>query len=186
MDSIETKLYESATCCPMCDGKNITTESVLEKFEYGAGEKVALLSVYIPVNECKNCGYEFAGEKADELRHDAICNHLKLLTSGQIQAIRMRLGGSQKSFAELSHLGVASIQRWEKRQVLQSESNDMYLRLLEFPENVKRIERWNSGRDMEQENTPMRHEFQGKALDINGVSAHMRASQTFYLKRRVG
>ncbi|QJE03731.1 hypothetical protein HH212_26900 (plasmid) [Massilia forsythiae] len=185
MNSKETQVFSSITCCPMCEKEDVITERQLEKFEYGSGEKPALLSIYIPVNVCKSCGYEFVDEKADEIRHDAICNHLNLLTSSKIQEIRMRLGGSQKSFAEFSHLGVASVQRWEKRQVLQSESNDIYLRLLEFPENVKRLERWNAGLAME-ENTSKSHEFQGKGLDANGVSAHIRASQTFSLKRKVG
>lgn len=186
MNLIETKTEESAICCPMCEKERVITERELEKFEYGLGENATLLSVYIPVNKCQNCGYEFVGEKADELRHDAICHHLNLLTSVQIQALRMKTGGSQKSFAALSHLAVASIQRWESRQVLQSESNDIYLRLLEFPENINRIKRWNSGQNMEQESNSTVHEFQGKGLDTKGVSAHTRASQTFSLKTRVG
>lgn len=178
------KLAVESTCCPMCEQCAVTVQTELEKFEYGTGQEVALLSVYIPVHKCSNCGYEFVGEKADELRHDAICDHLRLLRPGRIQEIRMRLSGSQKSFAALTHLGQASIQRWEQRQVLQSESNDLYLRLLEFPENIERLERFNRCEDME--SGKGLGAFKGCGLGDKEVAAIEPVGKLFSLKKRVG
>lgn len=177
-------IVDQVGLCPMCDKGNVTTEIELEKFDYGVGAKSTVLNVYIPINKCTTCGYEFVGEKADELRYDAICDHLKLMRPGKIQEFRMRLCGSQKSFAALTHLGQASIQRWEQRQVLQSESNDLYMRLLEFPENMERLERWNRGEVMEQAkaSTP----FNGVGLNAQAVYALVPASQSFTLNKRTG
>lgn len=186
MNEIEKKIHEVPVCCPMCETGNVITELEMETFEYGVGEKLVLLNAYIPVSQCISCGYEFVGEKADEIRHDTISKHLKLLTSSDIKEIRIKLGLSQKSFAELSQLGWATIQRWEARQVLQSKSNDIYLRLLEFPENVERIRRFNNGQDMEQKNIHKPSKFQGKGLDNNAVITHISASQNFSLQRGVG
>lgn len=186
MNEIGKKIENKDSYCPMCEGSSVIANTELEKFEYGIGKNMATISVYIPVNRCQSCGYEFVGERADELRHDAICNHLKLLTPAQIQEVRMRLSGSQKGFAELTHLGQASIQRWEQRQVLQSESNDLYLRLLEFPENVERLVRWNRGEDMENRQDLKKIQFKGFGLDASAVSNLAPASQTFLLKRKAG
>jgi putative zinc finger/helix-turn-helix YgiT family protein len=186
MNEIGKKIENGNSCCPMCEAHSIIINTELEKFEYGIGKNMAVLSVYIPVNQCQSCGYEFVGERADELRHDAICNHLKLLTPGRIQEMRVRLSGSQKNFAELTHLGQASIQRWEQRQVLQSESNDLYLRLLEFPENVERLERWNRGEDMQKKKDLKKIQFKGFGLDASAVNNLGPASQTFFLKRKAG
>ena len=184
MNGHEMNVVEQTHSCPMCDKNTVSTQIELEKYEYGVGEKAVLLNVYIPINKCMACGYEFVGEKADELRYDAICDHLRLLRPGRIQELRMRLGGSQKSFAGLTHLGQASIQRWEQRQVLQSESNDLYMRLLEFPENVERLERWNNGGTMEEKKAA--RPFNGKGLNADAVCALVPASQSFTLKKRAG
>ncbi|MDN2699293.1 hypothetical protein O0882_23535 [Janthinobacterium sp. SUN073] len=183
MNEIGKKIEDGITCCPMCEAHDVVTQRELEKFEYGRGKDLAVLNIYIPVSSCRNCGFEFVGEKADEIRYDAICNHLRLLTPGRIQEMRVRLSGSQKLFAELTHLGQASIQRWENRQVLQSESNDLYLRLLEFPENVERLQRWNRGGGMDDVKISKENKFNGLGLDANAINNLAPASQTFFLRR---
>lgn len=180
------KTSESSTLhCPMCDCNSIVTSHEKESFEYGAGKESVKLHAYIPVSKCESCGYEFVGEKADEIRYDAICDHLRLLRPNKIQEIRVRLAGSQKGFSEFTHLGQASIQRWENRQVLQSASNDLYLRLLEFPENFERLTRWNRGEEMNKKETQSGSDFKGCALAPNEIEQLSPISKSFLL-RKVG
>lgn len=174
-------------CCPICESNKIEENYEREEFEYGSGNKKALLNTYIPINRCAECGYEFVGHKAMALRHEAICKHLRLLTPREIQELRFKLELTQKRFADLCSLGVASIVRWEQGQLLQSTSNDVFLRLLSFPENVERLRRWNAGADME-DTRPHNNiaQFRGLGLDQNDVADLLPGSQMFTLKRKVG
>jgi putative zinc finger/helix-turn-helix YgiT family protein len=183
MNEIGYGMKSDTPCCPMCEAHNVVTQFEKENFEYGVGKEATILSIYIPVNKCQSCDYEFVSEKADEIRHDEICNHLRLLTPGKIQEIRIRLGGSQRGFSELTHLGQASIQRWEKRQVLQSVSNDIYLRLLEFPENQERLTRWNRGEKMGCQSASKPSAFKGQALGAEEVKNLTPVSQNFLLRK---
>jgi DNA-binding transcriptional regulator YiaG len=157
----------------------------LERFEYGIGKQAVLLSAYIPIMKCQNCGYEFVGERADEIRHEKICEHLRLLSPKKVQEIRVRLGKTQKGFADLTHFGLASIQRWEQGKILQTESNDLLMRLLEFPENVERLNHWNDGKDMHSIATPQ-PSFKGNGLNASEIQSFEMASRVFLLNRKIG
>jgi len=94
-----------------------------------AGEK---LVVNTEAMVCSGCGYTtlhasqidaFTTKLADAHR----AKH-GLLTSGQIRAVRTRLGMSQEEFAKYLNVGVASVKRWELGKA-QDKSSDELIRL---------------------------------------------------------
>jgi DNA-binding transcriptional regulator YiaG len=87
------------------------------------------------VRICDGCGAEFVDEEGEEIRHDAVCRHLGVLTPREIQRLRERYG-SQAAFANLTGIGEASLSRWETGASIQSKAYDNYLRLLEKRQNV--------------------------------------------------
>ena len=62
--------------CPECDESEFTVFTEEDIFQYGAGSKVAELSAYIPVHTCTSCAFQFTDYEAEELRHEAVCQHL--------------------------------------------------------------------------------------------------------------
>lgn len=108
-------------------------------FHYGAGEEAVELTVNGPVWECETCGGRYTGEGAEEMMHDAVCDHLGRLRPSQIRKIRSALGMSQRVFGEHSEIGVASIKRWEAGTQIQSKVYDGLLRFyLSDIENQKK------------------------------------------------
>lgn len=67
--------------CDICEAIAITVRDHEEKFVYGSGIDQVLLSAVVPVSECGNCGEMYTGQKAEELRHEAVCKHLKGLSA---------------------------------------------------------------------------------------------------------
>ena len=122
--------------CPDCESHESHTELVNDVFEYGAGNDRVELRVSLPVHVCADCRGEFLSDIAEALRHNAVCNHLNLLTPTEIKEIRDRLTLSQAGLAELSGVGVASIGRWESGKILQTRGNDKLLRLLAIDGNA--------------------------------------------------
>jgi putative zinc finger/helix-turn-helix YgiT family protein len=171
--------------CPLCESHNIRTQHEREQFAYGTKDFEALLTAYIPIHKCEACEYEFVGEKADTARHESICQHLGLLTPSEIKEIRVRTSGSQKTFADFTGIGEASIQRWEQGQILQSKSNDLLLRLLRFEENVIRTQQYRQRKPMDKECLQNRT-FVGRALDATKLGTLARSSDQFTLKRKTG
>ena len=125
--------------CPACDKQAIQERWSEESFEYGLGEHSATLEVRVPLCHCENCGLEFTDHRAEEIRHAAVCRHLKLLAPAEIIAIRERNGMSQQAFADLSRIGRASLARWESGSIFQNASADSLLFLLCFSENIERL-----------------------------------------------
>lgn len=118
--------------CGSCDTPGLRTELVRDPFIYGAGEDAVELAVEIPVHTCSYCG-SYTGEEAADIRHDAVCRHLGLLTPNEIRELRGEYEMSRAAFATLTGLGEATIARWERREVIQNVANDRYLRLLQNP-----------------------------------------------------
>lgn len=127
--------YTVALQCPDCGHTPIRTETIPHKFAYGVGPDATELECILPVRICDGCGAEFVDEEGEEIRHDAVCRHLGLLTPREIQSLRERYG-SQAVFASLTGIGEASLSRWESGASLQSRAFDNYLRLLQRPENI--------------------------------------------------
>jgi transcriptional regulator with XRE-family HTH domain len=63
-----------------------------------------------------------------------------VLTSDEIRHIREEYGFSRAEFARLTRLGEATLNRWENGILVQNLAYDRYLRLLCFPENVRRLQ----------------------------------------------
>jgi len=89
-------------------------------------------TVHAPVVACKQCGSRtVADEQADEINRktaDAYRRKHGLLTSDQIRDYRRRLGDkSQREFAEILPLGLATVKRLETGSV-QEKSTDRLIR----------------------------------------------------------
>ena len=124
--------------CPLC-GDGVTTSWTRQTFGYGSGESAVELSVEVPVYRCGVCDFGFTDERAERLRHEAVCDHLGVLTPAEIRRIRERHGMTRAQFAQVTGLGEASLNRWENGLNIQTHANDRYLRLLEHPEIMRRL-----------------------------------------------
>ena len=125
--------------CEFCGAMGLRTDLVRDPFIYGAGSTAVELVADVPVHTCSECGVSWTGDEAETRRHEAICRHLGVLTSDEIRAIRLEHGMSRAAFARLTGFGEASLARWERREVVQSTSNDRYLRLLRDPAVFARL-----------------------------------------------
>jgi putative zinc finger/helix-turn-helix YgiT family protein len=126
--------------CVACGSTEITRTTVDETLEYGSGQSPAQIRVSIPVLRCATCGAEYGGSEAEDIRHEAICRHVGVLSPKEILAIRSRRGLSRQKFAELTRLGVATLARWESGEILQNPAMDAYLRLIARPEIFQLLE----------------------------------------------
>lgn len=62
--------------CPDCDSKKVVTEQLDDTFQYGLDADHVMLTVNIPVERCEDCGAQFCGWKAEEIREAAVQEHL--------------------------------------------------------------------------------------------------------------
>ena len=129
------------TRCGQCGSSRISVRNEVDAFVYGKGADASDLSVTVPVLTCKDCGFQFTDQRAETLRHEAVCSHLGVLSPARIREIRSRAGMTRERFAELTGFGIASLARWETGELIQNASHDRYLRLLEYPENLERLRR---------------------------------------------
>ena len=145
MASVENGSPEPS--CSLCGSSAIETAIHSHGFHYGSGERTAEISVEVPSRECRDCGFTFLDAEAEELKHDAVCRHLGVLTPGEVRRIRKRYGMDRADFAEVSGLGVATLARWENGLLIQTIASDRYLRLLSHPDNMQRLRSMSSGED---------------------------------------
>lgn len=120
---IETRL------CPDCDcpmGQTTKRQSFL----HGTASDEVELTAEVPIWHCPSCDFESAGGGAEELRHEAVCRHFRLLTPREIRCLREAHGLSQAQFAAATGIGLASIKRWETGALLQNVAADNLLRLI--------------------------------------------------------
>lgn len=125
--------------CPTClEMSGYTVESRREIFTV-RGE---LIEVDTRVAVCDRCGGDIGLQELDDstfrdaysiyrARHD-------LLQPDQIREIRAKYGLGQKAFARLLGWGDVTLARYETGS-LQSEAHDVTLRLVEDPQNVRRL-----------------------------------------------
>lgn len=125
--------------CPNCDHDIVTMSIRSDIYRYGSGDSIIELPIEIPVYKCESCGFQFTDWKAEQIKQNALCRYFGVLTPKQISSIRKRLRMSRKRFAEVTGLGEASLSRWEKGINIQNPAMDRYLRLLEDPENFRRL-----------------------------------------------
>jgi putative zinc finger/helix-turn-helix YgiT family protein len=135
-DNLKPKVFE----CPNCGSMRIDTRIIKDKFQYGSGAKAVELEALVPFRKCPDCGFEFTDSEAEDLRHEAVCRHLGVMTPTEIFALRKNYGLTRAEFAERSRIGEASLARWETGELIPNPANDCYLYLLSFPENLERLE----------------------------------------------
>ena len=125
--------------CPECESSDINTSYEIETVPYGSGDKTVNLTCRVPVRKCGDCGTVFTDDQAADIRHEAVCRYLRVLTPAEILEIRDRYGLSRSGFSKLTHVGEASLARWENGYLIQNSANDQLLFLMQYPENVKRL-----------------------------------------------
>lgn len=127
--------------CPNCGSIELTTESVEDNFLFGADPASQVqLTAIVPLHTCNSCEFQFTDSAAENLRHEAVCKHLGVLSPTDIRGIRADAGLTRKEFAEFSKIGEASLARWETGELIQSAAYDQYLKLLVYKENIERIQ----------------------------------------------
>jgi putative zinc finger/helix-turn-helix YgiT family protein len=141
MDAIKSFHSQAHVQCPFCDSDKVKTKWAADSFVYGEGEKAVTLKVHIPERKCLNCDSEYTDEQAEIIRHEAVCDHLGILSPREIISIRERLDLTQQEFASITRIGRASLVRWETGALYQNPANDSYLYLLGFRENVEKLKR---------------------------------------------
>jgi putative zinc finger/helix-turn-helix YgiT family protein len=111
-----------------------------QRFPYGEGSEAVELEVLVPVQKCSKCGFEYIDDAAEDIRHEAVCRHLGVLTPDEIREVREEYGFSRAEFSRLSRLGEATLTRWENGSLIQNNAYDQFLRLLRYPENIRRLQ----------------------------------------------
>lgn len=139
-DSISFERYTSSDNeCDCCESTNIDFSLEELCFHYGTGEKKVLLSADVPVKTCNDCGMQTTCEEAEEIRANAVSDYLGVRRPKEIREIRMKYGLSRAKFSELSRIGEASLARWETGKGAPNAALNMYLGLLENPQNLSLI-----------------------------------------------
>ena len=127
--------------CPQCEANRVSTVIQEQEYVYGTGESTIKLKVKIPVHTCNQCELQFTDWEAEEIKHNALCEHFGVLNPTQIRQLRKKHGMSRIAFAQLTGLGEASLNRWEKGINIQSIAHDRYLRLLNNPAFLIQLKR---------------------------------------------
>ncbi|KHD09212.1 hypothetical protein PN36_14910 [Candidatus Thiomargarita nelsonii] len=126
--------------CPVCEQYNVQTTIENDTFTYDAVE----LTASIPVRTCNDCGFRFTDEIAEEVEHEAICQHLGVIIPKEIGAIRKQYQLSWTEFSEITTLDEVSLAHWENGELIQNPVIDKFLYLLKFPENLERLKKKNA------------------------------------------
>jgi len=140
---------ETVTCA-MCGSSDVKTRQIEDSFEYGNGNSTVSLSALIHVHSCDKCSFEFTDSKADDLRHEAVCRHIGILTPREVCDVRKNM--SKAEFSRQTGIGEASLARWERGFLLQNVAMDNFLYLLSLPGNLEALQRrHNDSAHMESE-----------------------------------
>lgn len=133
MNESTTNAAAAGLTCPQCGESAISTLIRRDKFVYGSGDSAVELIVDLPVRHCNICDIHYIDSEAEDIKHEAVCQHLGVLPPAAIVNIRKKHGLSRAAFAKITGLGEASLGRWEKGINIQNPGNDRYIRLLEDP-----------------------------------------------------
>jgi HTH-type transcriptional regulator/antitoxin MqsA len=117
------------TACPLCGG-TLTRETRKVKTRYRDQDQY----YDQPGQYCSSCGEAFLNSEdlaaTAAIRKDFEKTVDRLLTAGQIKAVRTRLGLSQRRAGELFGGGPMAFSKYERGIASQSRSTDILLRLL--------------------------------------------------------
>lgn len=79
MNGTTTVGEEAELSCAQCGAGGVSTFERRHTFRYGSGDAAADLTVDLPVR-CGKCGFEFLDRESEEIKLDAICKHLGVLS----------------------------------------------------------------------------------------------------------
>lgn len=133
-------LVKENLTCPLCGDVGITTTTQPHSFNYGTGEMKVQLTVDAHVRRCSSCDFEYLDHATENLKQEAICQYLGVLSPKEIRSIRQKYRMSRPKFAQVTGLGEASLNRWENGLNIQSLAYDRYLRLLAIPDTMRTLE----------------------------------------------
>lgn len=167
--------------CPQCGERSVTTYWYHDTFKYGSGDSAVALHVDLPVRRCVMCHLEFLDHEGEQLRHEAVCRHLGVLSPADISGIRKRFGMTRAAFADVSGLGEATLNRWENGAIVQNLANDRYLRLLAIPEVMARLKRLIAAPSSPTQESVPATVIQFRALNVS--REHRRDQANFDLRR---
>lgn len=137
----EAGVKDATIKCAECGSENVTTSNEQYNFPYCVGDDSVELTACVPIRICTDCGFRYLDKTAEQLCHDAICEHLGVMKPIQIKALRDYYRLTQTEFSKITGLGEASLSRWERGIIIQNEAYDNYLYLLGFKENLQKIHR---------------------------------------------
>lgn len=126
--------------CDACGAIGVQTELMRDPFMYGSGVNAVELTADVRVHTCSACGDSYTDHEAEIAYDEAVCRHLGILTPAEIRAIREGYDLTRAEFADLTGFEKATLGRWERGEVTQNRSVDRYLRLLQDPEVIRRLE----------------------------------------------
>lgn len=142
--------------CDVCGAIGVETELMRDPFIYGSGVNAVELTADVWVHTCSACGDSYTDDEADVAYDEAVCRHLGILTPAEIRAMREEYGLTRAEFADLTGFGKATLGRWERGEVTQNRSADRYLRLLQDPEVMRRLQALTEPTDSSGSRTPVR------------------------------
>ncbi len=132
--------FSTAASCPACSATDMREKIEIETFPFG--EDRVEISVSVPVIRCGQCSFAYTDQRAEDLRHAAVCAHMGLLTPKEIHHVRKRvLNMSREAFHAAYGLSSASVERWENGKLFQNEAADTLIRALEDPAIARRLDR---------------------------------------------
>jgi putative zinc finger/helix-turn-helix YgiT family protein len=131
--------HDGPQSCPECAKEAMREGIETQTIAYGSGDEAAALAVEVPVWVCEDCGFAYTAADAEVLRHEAICRHLGVLTPREIRAVRDRHHLTRAEFVRLTSFGEASIKRWESGALVQSQSADKFIRLIDDRHTLERL-----------------------------------------------
>jgi putative zinc finger/helix-turn-helix YgiT family protein len=132
--------------CPQCGQSTVETRMERDTFRYGTGDSAVDLHALIPIHSCRSCGFAYTDAAAEDARQEAVCDHLGILNPRQVVGIRKLYGFTRAEFAALTRFGEASLARWESGSITQNPGNDQLLYLLQFRENMERLQERAGGK----------------------------------------
>ncbi len=172
--------FSSSPPCADCGSDRTSTRKETETFDYRHGDELVQLSADIDVHSCQECGFQFADSSSEDVRHEAVCRYLGVMTPAEVKAIRVSYGFTRSQMAEASKIGEASLARWESSALIQSAAYDNFLYLLRYPENLNRLQqRTGAEQAADQPQMPQRN---WRSLKGSSLEDKARQSNVFELR----
>lgn len=130
---------ENELFCTECETVRAVVWSMIDQTFRVRGEEVLVRG---NVARCNACGHHVSHMEEDDATLKSAYNEYRkrkgLLLPEEIQQIREKYRLSQRAFARLMDCGEVTIHRYE-RGALQTEAHDGFIRLLQDPDNVRRL-----------------------------------------------